>query len=118
MSKYKNKLVVVDGITFQSIKESGRYIELKYLVMAGDITDLKIKPTYTLTPKNNMFRKSWYEADFEYKTKKGDTIVEDVKPKYSSLKAERKYKKSQAYRMFKIKQKLMYHLHKILVLEV
>lgn len=118
MPKYKNKKIEVDGHKFDSLREAKRFTELSLLWRSGEIIDLKIKPTYDLTPKNNMFRKSWYEADFSYKTKKGDTVVEDVKPEYASIKAERKYKATQAYKMFKLKQKLMYHYLGILVLEV
>ena len=42
MSKYHNKKVIYNGITFDSIKEKNRYIELKLLERAGLIKNLKL----------------------------------------------------------------------------
>lgn len=46
MSKYNNKKTIVDGITFDSIKESNRYIELKALERIGEIKDLELQPVF------------------------------------------------------------------------
>lgn len=40
-SKYHNRRVVVDGITFHSVKEACRWQELKCLELAGKITGLE-----------------------------------------------------------------------------
>ena len=40
MSKYRNKKITINGITFDSIKESKRYQELKLLERANEITEL------------------------------------------------------------------------------
>lgn len=84
-NKYKNKIVVVDGIEFQSKKESLRYKELKLLERAGLITDLKLQTSFELQPsfKRNgkTIRAITYKADFDYMTKDGRHIVEDVKSK-------------------------------------
>jgi hypothetical protein len=83
-SKYKNIKVKIDGITFDSKIEGKRYSELKLLLRAGKIFDLKIHPRYTLQEKCyrgiTCIPKMSYEADFEYyDEEKGDVVVEDVK---------------------------------------
>jgi len=82
--KYKNKKTIIDGITFDSQKESNRYLELKLLEKAGQIRELELQPEFELLPKiikhNKTYRKTQYIADFKYfdiKAKK--YIVEDVK---------------------------------------
>lgn len=67
---------------FDSIAESKRYKELKLLLKAGEISDLKLQPRFLLQgsfKKNGKtFRKIEYIADFQY-IENGKTIVEDVK---------------------------------------
>ena len=83
MTKYRNKKVTVDGIDFDSIKESVRYKQLKLLERAGLIKDLKLQTKFELQPafkKNNkIIRAITYKADFDYLTKDGRHILEDVK---------------------------------------
>ena len=43
-SKYSNKKVLIDGITFDSKKEAKRYTELKILESAGEIINLEVAP--------------------------------------------------------------------------
>lgn len=82
MNKYRNKKVIVDDYIFDSIQESKRYKELKLLLRAGKIQDLKLQPHFLLQDsfkKNGKtYRKIEYIADFKYK-ENGKTIVEDVK---------------------------------------
>lgn len=82
MNKYRNKKVLVDDYVFDSIQESRRYKELKILLMAGEIKDLKLQPRFELQPsfkKNGRtYRKIEYIADFMY-LQDGKIIVEDVK---------------------------------------
>ena len=83
-SKYKNKKVIYDGITFDSQKERNHYIGLKMLERAGEIKDLELQKVFELQPsfkKNNKtYRKITYKADFCYfNIKEGKYIVEDVK---------------------------------------
>ena len=77
--------MTVDGIEFDSIKESVRYKHLKMLERAELIKDLKLQTTFILQPsfkKNNKtIRAITYKADFDYLTKDGRHIVEDVKSK-------------------------------------
>ena len=49
-AKYGNKKVVVDGIIFDSKKESQRYTELKLLERAGKITGLERQREFVLIP--------------------------------------------------------------------
>jgi len=76
--KYHNKKTVLDGMTFDSMKESCRYQELKLLLKAGEITDLRRQVTYELLPANGDERGVNYRADFVYQ-QEGKTVVEDVK---------------------------------------
>ena len=81
-SKYKNKKTQVDMYVFDSTKEAKRYKELKYLEMAGEISNLELQPRFLLQEsfrKNGKtYRKIEYVADFRY-AENGKTIVEDVK---------------------------------------
>lgn len=84
VSKYHNKKVIYDGITFDSIKEKNRYIELKLLEKAGLIKDLKLQYEFELQPafilNKKKIRKISYIADFYYfDNKENDYVVEDTK---------------------------------------
>lgn len=78
MTKYSNKKTVIDGIAFDSKKEAGRYLELKLLLKAGQISDLQLQVAYELVPKQKGERAVKYIADFVY-IENGKTIVEDAK---------------------------------------
>lgn len=83
-SKYGSKKVIVDGIKFDSKKESKRYLELKLLERAGEIKDLELQKEFELQPsfkKNGKtYRKITYKADFCYfSIKDNKYICEDVK---------------------------------------
>lgn len=106
-NKYNAKKTEVDGHKFDSIKETRRYTELCILWRAGEIFWLELQQSFELIPSNDKFRSVKYIADFVYTTKEGETVVEDVKG----------YRKGAAYQIFKIKQKLMYQVHGILVIE-
>ena len=43
MTKYKNKKVVLNGITFDSQKEARRYRDLSLLERAGEIKSLELQ---------------------------------------------------------------------------
>lgn len=82
--KYHSKKTIIDGIEFDSKKESMRYQELKLLERAGKIRDLKLQPEYELIPKfkknNKTYRKTIYKADFSYfDIESNKYITEDVK---------------------------------------
>ena len=81
--KYHNRKTVRHGITFDSKHEADRYDELRLLLKAGGIHDLKLQQTYKLvgsqrTPTGAAVRAVTYIADFVY-TRDGKTIVEDAK---------------------------------------
>ena len=81
-NKYNNKKVVIDGITFDSIKESQRYGELKLMERAGEIIDLIVHPEFELQPefiyRGKKIRAIKYEPDFWY-SQNGTQIFEDLK---------------------------------------
>ncbi len=84
-NKYGNIFTKIDGYTFDSKAEGNRYLELKLLVRAKEITNLIVHPRYMLqeafkdiTGSHN--RAIYYEADFEYSDlRKKEIVVEDVK---------------------------------------
>ena len=77
-AKYRNSKTVIDGITFDSAKESRRYQELRLLQSAGRIDGLERQVRFELVPKLNGERAVSYIADFVFK-EGGKYIVEDCK---------------------------------------
>ena len=81
-SKYHAKKTVVDGITFDSRKESYRYLVLKGMEEDGAIEDLRRQVRYELIPAFDVdgrhYRPVYYVADFVY-VEDGKEVVEDVK---------------------------------------
>lgn len=51
-SKYGNKKVVVDGITFHSKREADRYVVLKAMEKSGEISHLELQPKFKLYGKS------------------------------------------------------------------
>jgi hypothetical protein len=85
-SKYGNKRVQVDGITFDSQAEARRYGELKLLEKAGQISCLKRQPRfpfyYQPAPRLTSELIFTYVADFSYVDNVPPhpmMVVEDVK---------------------------------------
>ena len=111
--KYKNKKTVIDGITFDSKKEAERYKVLKSMQDDGLIFDLECQPKFELIPSQyfdtigRRERGVDYVADFRYKDRLGQTIVEDVKSPITA--------KDKAYR---IKRKLVKYFHDVEIVEV
>ena len=85
MSKYKAQKTTVDGITYDSHKEARRAQELRLMLRAGIISNLREQVPYELIPaqKNEygkvIERAVIYKADFVYDDEKGKTVVEDTK---------------------------------------
>ena len=84
--KYHNQPCYGDGILFDSKREARRYLELKLLLSAGEISNLVLQPKFTLQEKFRdrtgiMQRAIVYFADFQYNDKKYDwhLVVEDAK---------------------------------------
>lgn len=123
-NKYNASKIIVDGVSFASKKEAKRYKTLSELLNNGDISDLQMQVPYELIPAikepdtigkkggkrpgKTIQRSVTYLADFVYKDKDGNTIVEDVKG----------CKFGGAYAIFKIKKKLMLWRFGITVIEV
>lgn len=79
MSKYLNKKITIDGITFDSQKEGARYLQLKALQKAGSISHLKCQPVFKYLSDDKKKVLFKYIADFDYCTDDGSYTVEDVK---------------------------------------
>lgn len=125
--KYNNQKIVIDGIAFDSRREAHRYRELKMLERAGEISELELQKRFDLIPaqyesyarygKRGQRLKDGrrcvekgvvYVADFAYKDKGGNAVVEDTKG----------MRKGTAYDVFVLKRKLMLYLHGIRIREV
>ncbi len=104
--KYRNIKTVVDGITFDSIKESRRYGELKLLERSGRITGLQVQPSFRIVVNDCLI--CTYKADFCYTTEtphaEGLLVVEDVKGFKTPV--------------YRLKKKLMLAVHGIIVVEI
>lgn len=69
-----------DNMVFDSIIEKDRYLELKLLLRAGEISELKIHPRYEVDMMGKHL--CFYSADFSYWDVRNDVgVVEDVKSK-------------------------------------
>ena len=107
--KYGNRKTVVDGMVFDSMREARRYMELKMLQRAGEISNLRCQVEYELIPAQKdghgkvVERAAKYIADFAYE-ENGKTFVEDAK----GLRT----------REYILKRKLMLWMHGIRVREV
>ena len=122
-NKYRNKKVKYDGYVFDSIRERDRYKFLKIKESEGIISCLTIKPNFMLIPgvyeeqiihlktKDKTVRKCIqraikYIGDFQY-IKDGRRVVEDVKINPKLIPKE-----------YKLKEKMMYAIHKIKIKRV
>ena len=121
-NKYHNSAVIVDGISFQSMKEARRWRELKLMESAGMIHGLTRQKKYVLIPAQRepdtegkrggkvkgklLERECAYYADFTYYDKDGREVVEDVKSPATRTE------------QYKIKKKLMLYVHGIQIVEV
>ena len=75
----------LDGYKFDSLPERARYVELKLLQQAGEITGLVVHPVYILAEGvatvGGKLRPVRFTPDFEY-VEGGVTVIEDVKGYY------------------------------------
>ena len=125
MNKYGNKKVIISGEVFDSRKEAKRYRELMRLQEAGEISDLKRQVEFLLLPNQYkveerysksgkrlkdkqtlLERKVCYVADFVYRDKDDNRIVEDTKSKITKTKD------------YILKRKLMLFIHNISIKEI
>lgn len=103
ISKFKNRRCTFDGYNFDSEFERDRYQSLKFAQQTKVITELIVKPKYTLIVNNITIGN--YTPDFQY-VKNGELIVEDVKCKATCTTD------------YKLRKKLMKALFNIDVIEV
>lgn len=96
ISKYRNKIVIIDGIRFDSMLEGERYKTLRIAERGGAISDLKLQVPFELKVNGLLICK--YIADFTY-IQNGKLVVNDAKGVQT--------------KEFKLKQKLMLAVHGI-----
>lgn len=89
---------------YASAKEFRRAQELKRLAAAGEIKDLQEQVKFELVPKQDGERAVTYTADFQYRDRAGEVVVEDVK--------------GMRTQQYVIRRKLMLWVHGIRVREV
>lgn len=84
--KYRNQPVVIDGVRFDSKKESFRWRDLQMLEKGGWISQLERQVSYVLAPGVKLAGEKRarpairYVADFRYFSREtGGFVVEDVK---------------------------------------
>lgn len=108
--KYGNRKVVTEDGTFDSVKEYRRWQELKLLQKAGEIHDLERQVPFDLirTQRDEngkvLEREVKYYADFFYRDKNNQVVVEDTK--------------GMRTKEYIIKRKLMLAVHGIRITEV
>jgi Protein of unknown function (DUF1064) len=100
LSKYR--AVRTNG--YASKAEARRAQELELLRRCGEVSDIEEQVIYELIPKQAGERAICYVADFRYKDKAGNVVVEDVKGF-----------KTAAYLL---KRKLMLYVHGVKITEV
>ena len=119
-SKYGNKKVEVDGIIFDSKKESNIYLDLKAKKASGEIKDFSMQVPFELIPNQKELKTVFdkkgrpvnkekvvelavkYVADFVVYDNDGEVTVVDAKG----------FKGNQAWI---IKRKLLRHVHKLAI---
>ena len=86
MHKYRAKQTQIDGMLFASGRESARYVDLKLLQQAGEISGLTCQVPFVLAPGCKLHGDTRsrppirYVADFVYSAMpSGVVVVEDVK---------------------------------------
>lgn len=108
-NKFGNDKVYIAGKKFDSKKESKRYVDLLLMEKAHHISELRTQVKFLLIPSQKIDgkvveRECSYIADFVYKDRNGNMVVEDTKgfrtPEYI------------------IKRKLMLYIHKIRIKEI
>lgn len=108
-NKYGNRKIEYEGKVFDSKREAMRYKELLFLLRAGEIYDLQTQVKFTLIPTQRrngkvVERECAYYADFVYRDKNGNKVVEDTK--------------GMRTKEYVIKRKLMLFVHDIEIQEV
>ena len=74
--KFRNRKVTVDGLSFDSVKESRRWADLSLLQRAGQISDLSRQVRLPLKVNGQLV--CTFIPDFSY-TENGQQVIEDTK---------------------------------------
>ena len=90
-NKYNAKKQIYKGNKFDSKKELTRYLILESIEKNKYIFDLELHPVIPLIV--NGIKIGRYTADFKYKNKEGEVIIEDVKSKVTKTSTYRLKKK-------------------------
>ena len=105
----RNKYHAKKSGGYDSRKEHRRANELRLMQRAGLISNLREQVSYEIIPAHHsadgkvLERACYYIADFVYTDKDGKTVVEDTKGMRTDV--------------YRIKRKLMLHVHGIRILE-
>ena len=83
-NKYSaRRIATEDGQVFDSLREMRRWQDLKLMERAGDISELRRQVKYVLIPsqkgRTRTERECAYYADFVYRDREGNEVVEDCK---------------------------------------
>ena len=109
-NKYGAMATELDGIRFDSKAEARRYSQLKAMEQAGEISGLQLQVPYELLPAQDINGKKErpvkYIADFVYRDRDGNQVVEDTKSAATKTKE------------FVLKRKMMLFFHGIAIREV
>lgn len=109
-NKYGAQATEIDSIRFDSKAEARRYVQLKAMEQAGEISGLKLQTEFEIFPEQNIdghkIRPCHYRCDFEYIDGNGKRVIEDVKSGPTKT-AE-----------YKIKAKAVAFFHGIVIREV
>lgn len=123
-TKYHNRKITREGLTFDSLKEYRRFCELRLLEKAGEIQNLERQKPFELIPAQYEYYERYgkngkrlkdgkrcveksvvYNADFVY-TKDGKIVVEDTKSAITKTKD------------YVLKRKMLLYFHGIRIREV
>lgn len=103
--KHNNVITKAEGKTFRSKKEYRVWNELKLMEQYGEISDLHFQVRFELLPKDDLYdRPLYYYADYTYKDKQGNLVVADAKGMITEI--------------YKIKKRLMWTQHGIIIKEL
>jgi predicted nuclease of restriction endonuclease-like RecB superfamily len=80
-NKFNSKKTTVDGIVFDSKRESEYYLIYKSMLQHGEIKSLERQPRYEIIPKFGKERAAYYTPDFRLTYPDGRVVVVEVKGK-------------------------------------
>ena len=108
-SKYHAKKTTIDGIVFDSKKEALHFCVLRALERKGNVSNLQRQVKFVLIPSEKGIdgkkqREISYYADFVYYDSDGIRHVQDVKGVKTPV--------------YRLKKRLMWHVHHINVEEI